>query len=89
MLDAVHMRLRPILMTSLAFTLGVVPLVISSSVGFDAQNAVGTGVMGVVIAATVLEIFFVPIFFLVVVSYCFCKKIKILNTAISLKIVTE
>ncbi|WP_337262899.1 MULTISPECIES: multidrug efflux RND transporter permease subunit AcrB [unclassified Serratia (in: enterobacteria)] len=65
-LEAVRMRLRPILMTSLAFILGVMPLVISSGAGSGAQNAVGTGVMGGMIAATVLAIFFVPVFFVVV-----------------------
>ncbi|MBP2834929.1 MULTISPECIES: efflux RND transporter permease subunit [Dickeya] len=65
-LDAVRMRLRPILMTSLAFILGVVPLVISTGAGSGAQNAVGTGVMGGMITATVLAIYFVPVFFVVV-----------------------
>jgi len=65
-LEAVRMRLRPILMTSLAFILGVLPLVISSGAGSGAQNAVGTGVMGGMITATVLAIFFVPVFFVVV-----------------------
>ena len=64
-LDAVRMRLRPILMTSLAFILGVMPLVISSGAGSGAQNAVGTGVMGGMVTATVLAIFFVPVFFVV------------------------
>ena len=59
-LEAVRMRLRPILMTSLAFILGVMPLVISSGAGSGAQNAVGTGVMGGMVTATVLAIFFVP-----------------------------
>ncbi|AHG21466.1 multidrug transporter [Chania multitudinisentens RB-25] len=72
-LDAVRMRLRPILMTSLAFILGVMPLVISSGAGSGAQNAVGTGVMGGMVAATVLAIFFVPMFF-VVVRRRFSKK---------------
>ena len=53
-LDAVRMRLRPILMTSLAFILGVMPLVISTGAGSGAQNAVGTGVMGGMVTATVL-----------------------------------
>ncbi|EEJ9391916.1 efflux RND transporter permease subunit [Salmonella enterica subsp. enterica serovar Senftenberg] len=61
-LEASRMRLRPILMTSLAFILGVMPLVISSG----AQNAVGTGVMGGMLTATLLAIFFVPVFFVVV-----------------------
>ncbi|ADV99888.1 multidrug efflux protein [Yersinia pestis biovar Medievalis str. Harbin 35] len=65
-LESVRMRLRPILMTSLAFILGVMPLVISSGAGSGAQNAVGTGVMGGMITATVLAIFFVPLFFVVV-----------------------
>ncbi|XKE26553.1 efflux RND transporter permease AcrB [Yersinia wautersii] len=65
-LEAVRMRLRPILMTSLAFILGVMPLVISSGAGSGAQNAVGTGVMGGMVTATVLAIFFVPLFFVVV-----------------------
>ncbi|EBR4458244.1 efflux RND transporter permease subunit [Salmonella enterica] len=64
--EAVRMRLRPILMTSLAFILGVMPLVISSGAGSSAQNAVGTGVMGGMVTATVLAIFFVPVFFVVV-----------------------
>ena len=67
-LEAVRMRLRPILMTSLAFILGVMPLVISSGAGSGAQNAVGTGVMGGMVTATVLAIFFVPVFFVVVFS---------------------
>ena len=65
-LEAVRMRLRPILMTSLAFILGVMPLVISTGAGSGAQNAVGTGVMGGMITATLLAIFFVPVFFVVV-----------------------
>ncbi|TNV21750.1 efflux RND transporter permease subunit [Buttiauxella sp. B2] len=71
-LDAVRMRLRPILMTSLAFILGVMPLVISSGAGSGAQNAVGTGVMGGMISATLLAVFFVPVFF-VVISRRFSK----------------
>ncbi|EAN2479860.1 efflux RND transporter permease subunit [Salmonella enterica] len=65
-LEASRMRLRPILMTSLAFILGVMPLVISRGAGSGAQNAVGTGVMGGVLTATLLAIFFVPVFFVVV-----------------------
>ncbi|EGH2145269.1 efflux RND transporter permease subunit [Salmonella enterica] len=65
-LEASRMRLRPILMTSLAFILGVMPLVISRGAGSGAQNAVGTGVMGGMITATLLAIFFVPVFFVVV-----------------------
>ncbi|EGF2919734.1 efflux RND transporter permease subunit [Salmonella enterica] len=65
-LEASRMRLRPILMTSLAFILGVMPLVISRGAGSGAQNAVGTGVMGGILTATLLAIFFVPVFFVVV-----------------------
>ncbi len=65
-LEASRMRLRPILMTSLAFILGVMPLVISHGAGSGAQNAVGTGVMGGMLTATLLAIFFVPVFFVVV-----------------------
>jgi multidrug efflux pump len=65
-LEAARMRLRPILMTSLAFILGVMPLVLSHGAGSGAQNAVGTGVMGGMLSATLLAIFFVPVFFVVV-----------------------
>ena len=63
-------RLRPILMTSLAFILGVLPLAISNGAGSGAQNAVGIGVMGGMVSATLLAIFFVPVFF-VVIRRCF------------------
>ena len=65
-MDAVRMRLRPIIMTSLAFMLGVTPLVISTGAGSGSQNAIGTGVFGGMLSATVLAIFFVPVFFVVV-----------------------
>jgi multidrug efflux pump len=65
-LDAARQRLRPILMTSLAFILGVTPLAIASGAGSGAQNAIGIGVMGGMIAATVLGIFFVPLLFITV-----------------------
>ncbi|MBM1020692.1 efflux RND transporter permease subunit [Enterobacter sp. A11] len=73
-LQAVRMRLRPILMTSLAFILGVLPLVISDGAGSGAQNAVGTGVMGGMISATLLAIFFVPVFYVVVMRLVARKK---------------
>ncbi|HET8881023.1 MAG TPA: efflux RND transporter permease subunit [Solimonas sp.] len=63
---AAHQRLRPILMTSLAFILGVMPLAISTGAGSGGQNAIGTGVIGGMFTATVLAIFFVPVFFVVV-----------------------
>ena len=65
-LKAVRLRLRPILMTSMAFVLGVVPLVISTGAGSASQNAIGTGVAGGMISGTVLAIFLVPVFFVVV-----------------------
>ncbi|MEB8678640.1 efflux RND transporter permease subunit [Cronobacter malonaticus] len=65
-LEAVRLRLRPILMTSLAFILGVLPLVLNNGAGSGAQNAVGTGVMGGMLSATLLAIFFVPVFFVVI-----------------------
>ncbi len=65
-MEAVRMRLRPIIMTSLAFMLGVTPLVISTGAGSGSQNAIGTGVFGGMFSATVLAIFFVPVFFVVV-----------------------
>jgi multidrug efflux pump len=67
-LQAVHMRLRPILMTSIAFGLGVFPLAISSGAGSGSQNAIGIGVLGGMIFATFLGIFFVPVFFVLVRS---------------------
>lgn len=60
---AAHQRLRPILMTSLAFGLGVMPLAVANGAGSGGQNAIGTGVIGGMLAATFLAIFFVPLFF--------------------------
>lgn len=68
-MQAVRMRLRPIIMTSLAFMLGVTPLVISTGAGSGSQNAIGTGVFGGMLSATVLAIFFVPVFFVVVFRF--------------------
>jgi multidrug efflux pump len=65
-LEAVRIRLRPIIMTSLAFSFGIMPLVISNGAGSGAQHAIGTGLLGGVIAATVLAIFFIPLFFVIV-----------------------
>jgi len=62
-LEAARLRFRPILMTSLAFILGVLPLAISTGAGAGARHAVGTGVMGGMLAATFLAIFFIPLFF--------------------------
>ena len=65
---AARLRFRPILMTSLAFTLGVVPLAIATGPSAASQNAIGTGVIGGMVAATVLAIFFVPVFFVFVLG---------------------
>jgi len=65
-LEAAHLRFRPIIMTSLAFILGVLPLVIASGAGSASQRAIGTGVMGGMITATVLGVIFVPVFFVVI-----------------------
>ena len=68
-LEAVRLRLRPILMTSLAFGFGVLPLAIGTGAGAGGRHAIGTAVLGGVVFSTVLGIFFVPIFFLVVRSW--------------------
>jgi multidrug efflux pump len=64
--EAAHLRFRPIIMTSLAFTLGVVPLARAVGASAASQNAIGTGVLGGMISATVLAIFFVPVFYVFV-----------------------
>ncbi|MET0268653.1 MAG: efflux RND transporter permease subunit, partial [Duganella sp.] len=75
-LQAVHLRLRPILMTSIAFGLGVLPLAISSGAGSGSQNAIGIGVLGGMLSATFLGIFFVPLFFVLVRGRFFKGKAK-------------
>ncbi len=65
-LEACRLRFRPILMTSIAFIMGVLPLAISTGAGAQSRHAIGTGVMGGMIAATVLAVFLVPVFFVVV-----------------------
>lgn len=64
--EAARLRLRPIVMTSLAFTLGIVPLVIASGAASETQNAIGTGLFGGMISGTVLAVIFVPVFYSVV-----------------------
>ncbi|RBB39472.1 multidrug efflux RND transporter permease subunit [Burkholderia reimsis] len=66
--QASKLRLRPILMTSLAFGLGVVPLMIATGASAETQHAIGTGVFGGMVTATVLAIFFVPVFYVFVMS---------------------
>ncbi len=65
-LEAAHLRLRPIIMTSMAFILGVMPLVLATGAGSAGQRSIGTGVLGGMISATALAIFMVPVFFVVV-----------------------
>jgi multidrug efflux pump len=65
-MSAVRDRLRPILMTSLAFGLGVLPLALATGAGSGAQRAIGTGVLGGMVAGTLLGVFFTPLFFVVV-----------------------
>lgn len=65
-LDAARLRFRPIIMTSMAFILGVLPLVIASGAGAASRHSIGTGVFGGMLAATFLAIFFVPLFFVVI-----------------------
>lgn len=67
-IKACHLRFRPILMTSLAFILGVLPLVVAGGAGAASQRAIGTGVMGGMLAATALGVVFVPVFFVVIRS---------------------
>ncbi|HEY4138507.1 MAG TPA: efflux RND transporter permease subunit, partial [Casimicrobiaceae bacterium] len=64
--EAARLRFRPILMTSMAFILGVMPLAFSTGAGAGARRSVGTGVLGGMLAATFLAIFFVPLFFRVI-----------------------
>jgi multidrug efflux pump len=65
-LDAARLRFRPIIMTSMAFILGVVPLVVATGAGAASRHSIGTGVLGGMLAATFLAIFFVPLFFVLI-----------------------
>jgi len=64
--EAAKLRLRPILMTSLAFIMGVLPLAISTGAGANARHAIGTGVIGGMLAATFLGLLFIPVFYAIV-----------------------
>jgi multidrug efflux pump len=68
-LHAAKMRFRPIIMTSLAFILGCLPLVLSSGAGSNSRHSIGTGVIGGMLAATVLAIFFIPMFYVLVEKF--------------------
>jgi multidrug efflux pump len=73
-MQAVRDRLRPILMTSLAFGLGVLPLALATGAGSGAQRAIGTGVLGGMLIGTLLGIFFVPLFFVLVERFFVGRK---------------
>jgi hypothetical protein len=73
-MEASRLRLRPILMTSLAFILGVLPLAIASGAGSGSQRAIGTGVIGGMVTATILGIYFVPVFFVIVYKLAMGRK---------------
>ncbi|MBS1205354.1 MAG: acrB 2 [Proteobacteria bacterium] len=73
-LAAAKQRFRPILMTSLAFTLGVVPLMLANGASDSTQHAIGTGVFGGMISGTLLAIFFVPVFFVVITRFTGMRK---------------
>jgi HAE1 family hydrophobic/amphiphilic exporter-1/multidrug efflux pump len=73
-LQAVRLRLRPILMTSLAFMFGVLPLALSTGAGSGSRRAIGVGVLGGIATATALGIFFVPLFFVVIRRFFAQKK---------------
>ncbi|MDO4232278.1 MAG: efflux RND transporter permease subunit [Lautropia sp.] len=75
-LQAAHLRFRPILMTSLAFTIGVLPLALATGASSASQRAIGIGVVGGMISATVLAVLFVPVFFIVVLSIFRRKRVK-------------
>jgi len=78
--EAARLRLRPIIMTSIAFALGVLPLAIAIGPGSGSQHSIGTGVLGGTLAATFLAIFFVPLFYVVVVGLFERKKDKAAET---------
>ena len=68
-LEAVRLRLRPIIMTSLAFGVGVLPLAVATGAGSAGRHSIGTAVLGGTVFSTVLGLFFVPVFFLLVRSW--------------------
>jgi multidrug efflux pump len=79
-LQAARLRLRPILMTSMAFMLGVLPLATSSGAGVNSRHAIGTGVLGGMTMATVLAILFIPLFFVLVLRVLKPKRREVDST---------
>jgi hydrophobe/amphiphile efflux-1 (HAE1) family protein len=84
-IHAVHQRLRPILMTSLAFGFGVLPLALSSGAGSGSQNEIGTGIVGGALTTTLLGLFFVPLYFVTILSLFRVKPKKVFQEAPALK----
>ncbi|MGE4560197.1 MAG: efflux RND transporter permease subunit [Desulfobulbus sp.] len=84
--NACRLRLRPILMTSMAFMLGVLPLAISTGAGANSRHAIGTGVLGGMISATVLAVFFIPLFFVLVMRIFKTKRAPVEHTAPQLEV---
>ena len=80
-MDAVRLRLRPIVMTSLAFGLGVLPLAIANGAGSGAQNAIGWGVLGGMITGTFLCVLFVPIFYVLIMRVSGSANERQINVA--------
>jgi len=80
-IKACRLRLRPILMTSLAFMLGVLPLAISTGAGANSRHAIGTGVLGGMFSATVLAIVFIPLFFVVVMRLFATRREVVIEAA--------
>ncbi|HBN9752134.1 TPA: efflux RND transporter permease subunit, partial [Pseudomonas aeruginosa] len=80
--EASKLRLRPILMTSLAFTFGVLPMAIASGAGSGSQHSIATGLVGGMISATILVVFFVPLFFVLIVSLFDRYKTSVSSTGV-------
>jgi multidrug efflux pump len=81
-IEAAQLRFRPILMTSLAFTLGVVPLAIASGPGAASQRAIGTGVLGGMLSATVLAVIFVPVFYVFIMRLISPRTVTTTETSL-------
>jgi multidrug efflux pump len=73
-IEAAHMRMRPIVMTSMAFVLGVLPLALAHGAGSASQNAIGTGVIGGMLTATFVATFMIPMFYIVISNKLARKK---------------
>lgn len=67
--EAARVRLRPIIMTSLAFVMGVIPLAVSTGASSGSKHAIGTGVVGGMITATILAIFYIPLFYMLIAGF--------------------